>query len=324
MKLHLLEGREMPLQANFLIGFPSVANVGQLAIDSILSTLGAGAERLGYIESEYLLPISGYDRAYPTAPVSLCLPVEVYKVIRQNDEDSSTPTVIIQQRCPVIAGKHKEYNLELLELLSSLKYNLALILTGASSLDNEEDFGGYPAAMDMNNKLFSVCTESGSAHLQSQQRLVSLNAFVRSQTVSQPLLAPSPYNTTTSSLLVTSSNTPPPPPTTTTPSATALLSSQLPHGMQLAKGLLEAAVKSSNSPSDGHAVVVVGKICHEGDNLLDGLEMATHVMNAMFPEKEIGGKQFSVASMGMPESWNVRLFQRSAAPLHTSTPDMFY
>lgn len=304
MKFHSLESREIPTQANFVIGFPSVANVGQLAIDSIISTLGPGAERIGYIESEYLLPISGYDRAYPEAPRTLCLPVEVYSIVGQSQDNSDARTIIIQQRCPVVASNHKQYIQELLALLQSYKYNLALVLTGASSLDNED--GHHPAAKDMNNKLFSVCTVSGSAQLQSQQSLVSLNAFIQSKTVSHPLVEPSP----TSSSLLISSSTPPPPPS-------IALSSQIPVGMQLTKQLLEATVKES----DSNSVAVIGKICHEGDNLLDGLEMAMLVMNALLAEKE--SSQCSIASMAMPESWNVRLFQRNAAPL-TSAPDMFY
>lgn len=130
-----------------------------MAVDSILSTLGAEVERVGYLESNFLLPISGCkcalhicvtshinldfsctdDRSYPEAPVTLCLPAEVYIV----NSESGTPTFIIQQRCPVVAGKQKEYIKELLDLLSSFKYNLALILTGASSRDDDEEIGGY-------------------------------------------------------------------------------------------------------------------------------------------------------------------------------------
>ena len=114
------------------------------------------------------------DRAYPEAPRTLCLPVEgdyiwvllygclfiapgpifclllhheVYSIVGQSQDNSDARTIIIQQRCPVVASNHKQYIQELLALLQSYKYNLALVLTGASSLDNED--GHHPAAKDM-------------------------------------------------------------------------------------------------------------------------------------------------------------------------------
>ena len=128
MKLHLFDSsKKIPEQCNILIGFPSVGNVGQLAMDSILSTLGPHAQRIGCIESDHVLPMSGYDRMFPTAPIQLCLPVEVYL-----STSADTSFVVILQRCPVIQSKLKVYTEELFDLLTSWQSNVIIVLTGAS------------------------------------------------------------------------------------------------------------------------------------------------------------------------------------------------
>ena len=170
------------------------------------------------------------------------------------------------------------------------------------------------------------------------QSLSTLHAFSMTQTAVLPLLECDPSPSKASMLVNSSLGFPPSPPTHHLQS-TSKLSTQLPVGMQLAKSLLEAAAirpspSTSSYNSDEHAIIVIGKVCHEGDNLLEGLEMASHVMNAMFAERGEGvgveggkgGKKFSIGSMSMPESWRVRMFmgggRGQAPPVQTS--DMFY
>ena len=68
-----------PPDSLWLLSLPSEGNVGQLAVDVILATLfshGRCVERVGVIETDLVLPISGYDSLAPKAQRQLCMPVE--------------------------------------------------------------------------------------------------------------------------------------------------------------------------------------------------------------------------------------------------------
>jgi predicted ATP-grasp superfamily ATP-dependent carboligase len=90
------ESAPLPVGGVVVVAFPSAGNVGQMAMDQLLATLGQEAARVGSIESCHLLPISGYDRQYPGAPMRLCLPAEIYVWTKQGSEQ--TPLVMIQVR----------------------------------------------------------------------------------------------------------------------------------------------------------------------------------------------------------------------------------
>ncbi|KAL9230899.1 hypothetical protein vseg_006190 [Gypsophila vaccaria] len=73
----------------------SIGNVGQLAVDLMIST--TKAEKIGYLDDPALLPCVGND-AYGTLPLGrLALPLEVYGPASEN-------LSFVQQRSPVIKG----------------------------------------------------------------------------------------------------------------------------------------------------------------------------------------------------------------------------
>ena len=65
MRLCLKESTyKFPPNATFICSVPSWGNVGQMAVDVCLATLHEKKllERIGSIESSYILPMDGYDR----------------------------------------------------------------------------------------------------------------------------------------------------------------------------------------------------------------------------------------------------------------------
>jgi proteasome assembly chaperone 2 len=73
----------------------SIGNVGQLAVDLLVSS--TGAERVGYLDDPNLLPCVGNDAYGPLPCGEIALPLEVY-------ESSSIATTLAQQRSPVAKG----------------------------------------------------------------------------------------------------------------------------------------------------------------------------------------------------------------------------
>ncbi|KAH9610587.1 hypothetical protein KSS87_000872 [Heliosperma pusillum] len=73
----------------------SIGNVGQLAVDLMIST--TKAERIGFLDDPNVLPCVGND-AYGPLPVGLlALPLEVYDL-------ASNELTFVQQRSPVVKG----------------------------------------------------------------------------------------------------------------------------------------------------------------------------------------------------------------------------
>ncbi|KAJ8747646.1 hypothetical protein K2173_012822 [Erythroxylum novogranatense] len=83
-------------------GFPalSIGNVGQLAVDLLVST--TRAERIGYLDDPYILPCVGND-AYGLTPTGeLTLPLEAY-------QSTAKSLIFVQQRSPVIKGRMVDF-----------------------------------------------------------------------------------------------------------------------------------------------------------------------------------------------------------------------
>ena len=59
MKLSLHEGCCISENATVLLGLPSNGNIGQLAVDLVLTTIWDDVKRIGYIDSDHLLPMAG-------------------------------------------------------------------------------------------------------------------------------------------------------------------------------------------------------------------------------------------------------------------------
>ncbi|KAK4800118.1 hypothetical protein SAY86_025483 [Trapa natans] len=78
----------------------SIGNVGQLAVDLLITTLRA--ERIGFLDDPFVLPCIGNDAYWPTHQGELALPLEAY-------DSSPNGLSLIQQRSPVVKGMMIEF-----------------------------------------------------------------------------------------------------------------------------------------------------------------------------------------------------------------------
>jgi proteasome assembly chaperone 2 len=78
----------------------SIGNVGQLAVDLLISS--TGAERIGCFDEPNVLPCVGNDAYFPSPPGNLALPLEAY-------ESNANAMTLVQQRSPVVKGKMLEF-----------------------------------------------------------------------------------------------------------------------------------------------------------------------------------------------------------------------
>eukprot|EP01038_Epipyxis_sp_PR26KG_P011356 gene11356-15228_t len=278
-------------QSTFILSFPSHGNVGQLAVDIILSSTkffdsfpGLQIKKIGYGYSENVLPISGYDQLFDGGDISLCTPLELYRI---TDASCSKVTYIIHQRSPCIKDQQQLYVRELLSFLYSVDSFLVIILTGASTEDIEINF------TDSNKRLFSIYESSTQLSLESLniESLVINPCIIDLESMNQNQAIPPP----TSSLLVVTPNDilPPLPPYEAAYNSTAnqidLLLTSLPKGMSQVKTFLSSLLSDNGSNDDSIGrklnsklpVFIVGKYCNEGDNLVDGVDVAMFVTNSL-------------------------------------------
>ncbi|EYU42636.1 hypothetical protein MIMGU_mgv1a011492mg [Erythranthe guttata] len=101
MEFYLEEGRELnPNSSTLILPALSVGNVGQLAVDLLISSLKA--DKIGCLDDPNVLPCVGNDAYSPAPAGKLALPLEAY-------ESSSSALTLVQQRSPVIKGMMIEY-----------------------------------------------------------------------------------------------------------------------------------------------------------------------------------------------------------------------
>ncbi len=81
------------------------------------------------------------------------------------------------------------------------------------------------------------------------------------------------------------------------------LSAALPKGMTAAKYLLEAHYHHTNSTASAGSVLVLGKICTEGDNIPDGLQLAAQVLGLLSLDKNAGSTVVPMEKLSRPASW---------------------
>eukprot|EP00428_Durinskia_dybowskii_P070514 CAMPEP_0170392934 /NCGR_PEP_ID=MMETSP0117_2-20130122/20454_1 /TAXON_ID=400756 /ORGANISM="Durinskia baltica, Strain CSIRO CS-38" /LENGTH=333 /DNA_ID=CAMNT_0010649099 /DNA_START=34 /DNA_END=1035 /DNA_ORIENTATION=- len=132
MKLLLREGCIIRKGANCVIGFPSVGNVGQIAVDHVLRNLvnSSSSQYVGCIESDFILPMAGYFD-FKTGESHLCLPIELWEIPSSN-------TIIVLQRSLCVRGTQKKFSEELFKLLATdLEPSTVILLTGASTENME-------------------------------------------------------------------------------------------------------------------------------------------------------------------------------------------
>ncbi|KAL5562542.1 hypothetical protein UlMin_032289 [Ulmus minor] len=78
----------------------SIGNVGQLAVDLLVSSMRA--ERVGYLDTPFVLPCVGNDAYGPVPQGDLALPLEAY-------DSPSNGLTLLQQRSPVVKGMMIDY-----------------------------------------------------------------------------------------------------------------------------------------------------------------------------------------------------------------------
>ncbi|EPS58959.1 hypothetical protein M569_15853 [Genlisea aurea] len=101
MEFYLEEGKKFdPDIATSIMPALSIGNVGQLAVDLLISSLKS--EKLGYLDDPYVLPCVGNDAYSPFPLGKLTLPLEAY-------QSPSCALTLIQQRSPVVKGMMVEY-----------------------------------------------------------------------------------------------------------------------------------------------------------------------------------------------------------------------
>ncbi|XP_042459925.1 proteasome assembly chaperone 2-like [Zingiber officinale] len=125
MEFALEEGRHLSADCPVLL-LPglSIGNVGQLAIDLLISS--TAAKRVGFLDAPLLLPCVGNDAYGPEPSGLLSLPLELY-------ESTQHALTLIQQRSPVVKGMMVEFSKEMADFVSSIGKKHIVIL---SSLDS--------------------------------------------------------------------------------------------------------------------------------------------------------------------------------------------
>ncbi|WOL15412.1 proteasome assembly chaperone 2 [Canna indica] len=102
----------------------SIGNVGQLAVDLLISSIGA--DRVGFLDEPSLLPCVGNDAYGPEPGGVLALPLEAY-------DSPGHALTLIQQRSPVVRGMMIEFAKKLADFVSSTGKKHVIVL---SSLDS--------------------------------------------------------------------------------------------------------------------------------------------------------------------------------------------
>ncbi|XP_010525686.1 PREDICTED: proteasome assembly chaperone 2 [Tarenaya hassleriana] len=124
MEFIVEEGKRMHQDCSTLI-LPalSVGNVGQLAVDLLVSSMGA--ERVGYLDDPFMLPCVGNDAYGPLPCGEIALPLEVY-------DSLSNGITLVQQRSPVVKGMMINFAKNIADFASASGKKHVVIL---SSLD---------------------------------------------------------------------------------------------------------------------------------------------------------------------------------------------
>ena len=107
----------------------SYGNVGQLAVDILLSTaLSTGnANSAGHLQSRHLLPICGSDPfSIPSAPSAVATPCQLFDCPRAN-------AIVMQRRSMCVKGRSSHFATELAAWCKEQKFAQVIVLAGADS-----------------------------------------------------------------------------------------------------------------------------------------------------------------------------------------------
>ncbi|KMS65501.1 hypothetical protein BVRB_035360, partial [Beta vulgaris subsp. vulgaris] len=100
----------------------SIGNVGQLCVDLLINTEKTfHLKKIGILTSKFVLPLVGYLGANSN---QLTLALEVY-------HSSEWGITVVQQRTPVIIGKHDEFCEEVSQWIESIGFASVLVLASS-------------------------------------------------------------------------------------------------------------------------------------------------------------------------------------------------
>lgn len=141
-------------QDTLIIPVVSTGNVGQLAVDLFLSSGRAQSpalvEKVGYLDTELVAPVAGYEVFGPGQPPRLCVNLELHRF-------ASRGVTLLQQRGPVLPGEERAFARELVRWARESGFKDILALTGADAAE-----GLDPAPMGRAMKRFRAGTVVGA------------------------------------------------------------------------------------------------------------------------------------------------------------------
>ncbi|KAL6637930.1 hypothetical protein ACP70R_025502 [Stipagrostis hirtigluma subsp. patula] len=150
MEYAVVEGESFsPSCSTLIMPALSIGNVGQLAVDLLISS--ARAKRVAYLDEPSVLPCAGNDAFGPDAVGDLALALEAY-------ESTYHRLAFIQQRSPVITGMAVSFAKNVADFISSIGKEHIIIL---SSLDSGRR-RVIDASSNMQVYYLSSCKEDGS------------------------------------------------------------------------------------------------------------------------------------------------------------------
>ena len=152
MRFVLNNGKAIPESPSILCSFPSHGNVGQLAIDVVIATLAKKdlLEKIGYIETFLVAPMTGYDQFAPSWGKSLCMPIEglslalLVSLLKRNYIIAVylvplSSMLVIQQRAPCSQINTQVFADSFMKLIQSTSYKHLFALSGASTYGLPDD-----------------------------------------------------------------------------------------------------------------------------------------------------------------------------------------
>lgn len=301
MKFIAKAGRTLPTNPTIILGIPSFGNLGQMAVDSLISTLASEkkVEQLGILQSDWVSPVVGYEEFSEDWGRILCMPLEVYSVIE-------TSFVFIQQRAPCIAVAAAEHRFaeELYEFLYSMMTpRHLLVICGASFQFNESE------ELLRSNRLFEIRSNDSTNEISNyfpgfHENLTRIENRIPWSTIEELCAQKRPIpRQLLSQNEITSGS-----------SLEELVRNLLP-GSPLVGWLMVESIRLGREHPD-MKLWVLGKYCREGNNVDDSIDLAMLIASLT---RILGDVEERQMRLRCPKSWDHLL----GLPLPSSSISMF-
>lgn len=106
----------------------SLGNVGQLAIDAMVVTLGA--ESVGFVEDDAVVPVVGND-VFSKLGTGVASPS--LEVFHRKREGSEFPVTMLQQRSPVVRGQNKAFAKRIALFIQNIGFSHVILLLSSDA-----------------------------------------------------------------------------------------------------------------------------------------------------------------------------------------------